>query len=160
MEVEATDETHLDGVAVFLILSVAEEVTAIVCGTLPVVIPQLWQGYTRYRKYRSTQRSQDSAATKIGAVPQSRSLNKGFQKLGENLGTGHLHENEDSSSEQVDSYSEIPLNNVIAQATLPGSSIPMNSTVAEGLPRHKDPVYDARIVVKKEVDVSRSGAAM
>ena len=160
-ETGTANDIHPDGVVIFLILSVAEEVTAIICGTLPVVIPQVWHGYKKYWKYRSSQKSGDGTAAKAGNgdLHQSRGMNRGFQKLGESLGTGHLHGIQDVSGEHSEAYgSMIPLKHVVAGATLPGTSIPMNSTVVETLPRHKSPIDDTRIIVKTKFDISRTGA--
>lgn len=48
-DTRSTNDNDLKGVAVFLILSVAEEVCAIICGSLPVVIPQLFREFKRGR---------------------------------------------------------------------------------------------------------------
>ena len=69
-------------------------------------------------------------------------MNRGFQRLGEGL-DGQLHGTQDLSGENTDPY---------------GSSIPLNTVVAETLPRGEDP-GDAQIVVKKEFHISVGGSA-
>lgn len=56
----------LDGVVSFLILTVAEEVTAIICSSLPVVLPFLYQQYKNSKKVESR---------KYGPAPSSKGSN-------------------------------------------------------------------------------------
>lgn len=128
----------LDGVVVFLILSVAEEVCAIICGSLPVVIPQLIR---EFKKERPSQKSDHSYTTKLGPVPQSRSLIRGFQKLGEGSGD-QVYETRDLAGEHDD---------------LACGSFPMNTVVAETPPQSENP-GDAQIVVRKGYEVTVAGS--
>lgn len=110
---------------VFLILSVAEEVCAIICGSLPVVIPQLVR---EYKRERSSQKTNNSYSTGLGAVPQSRSVIRGFRKLG--AGSNDL------------TYTDWAC-----------GSIPLNTVVTETPPQTEDP-GDTQIVVKREFEVT------
>ncbi len=125
-----TDDDDLDGVAVFLILSVAEEVCAIICGSLPVVIPQLLR---EYRRERSSRKTSSSYSTKLGSVPQSRGIVRGFQKLGEGP-----YESQNLGGEHTD------------------WAIPLNTVVTETPPQTEDPC-DAQIVVRREFEVTVGG---
>ncbi|KAL8953123.1 MAG: hypothetical protein Q9222_001006 [Ikaeria aurantiellina] len=87
---DKTDPSY--GVVIFLILSVAEEVCAILCGSLPVVFPVLYQQYknrpTKSSPSSSSQRKSNSNSTSrftkfSAAVPALGSLGKGFGKLDE-----------------------------------------------------------------------------
>ena len=144
-EPELTGATLSDGVTVFLILTVAEAVCAIVCSTLPVVIPQLFQ---TWKKHHST-RSDDTMVNKVGTANPSKNTPKGttrgFQKLGEfgqDLGDISLA-SQGSSADQIDRQADaIPMNTVIAQTTC----------------THNDDNSDAGIVIKKEFEVTTSQA--
>ncbi|KAL8714471.1 MAG: hypothetical protein Q9220_001804 [cf. Caloplaca sp. 1 TL-2023] len=92
---DKTDPSY--GVVIFLILSVAEEVCAILCGSLPVVFPILYQQYknrpakssaplsSSQRKSKSNSNNSGSRFTSkfSAAVPALGSLGKGFGKLDE-----------------------------------------------------------------------------
>ena len=123
---------------IFLILSVAEEVSAILCASLPVVIPQIFR---ELKKDHSLQKTEDSYTTNLGNVPQSRNMIRGFQKLGEGSGE-QVYQNENMAGGPYD---------------FPGGSIPLNTVVAETTPQTEDP-GDARVVVKKEYEVIRAGS--
>ena len=123
-----------DGVVVFLILSVAEEVCAIICSTLPVVIPQI---YREYKQSRASHKS-DATDSSLGATPRSRTSNKGFKKL-----NGGLPAQSDGDQDLSGQHSNIL-----------GTAIPLNTVVAKTLPQVQDP-GDVGIVVKKEFQISR-----
>lgn len=133
-----TDPDDIDGVVIFLILSVAEEVSAILCASLPVVIPQIFR---ELKKDHSLQKTEDSYTTKLQTVPQSRSMIRGFQKLGEGSGE-QVYQNQTMAGGQYD---------------FTGGSIPLNTVIAETTPQTED-LGDARIVVKKEYEVIRAGS--
>lgn len=139
-DLRPTNDDDLDGVAVFLILSVAEEVCAIICGSLPVVIPQIVREYNRKR---SSQKADHSHSTSLGAVPPSRSMIRGFQKLGEGSGD-QTYESQNPASELTDWAC---------------GSIPMNTVVADTTPQTEDP-GDAQIIVKREYEVTVGGSDM
>ena len=129
------------GVTVFLILTVAEEVCAIICSTLPVVIPQLFQAW---KKHRSTH-TDDTIVNKAGSANASKSTTRGFQKLGEfgqDLGDVSL-DTQGSLAEQIDRQAD---------------AIPMNTVIAHTTCTHDDN-SDAGIVIKKEFEVTSSQAA-
>lgn len=128
---------------VFLILTVAEQVCAIICSTLPVVIPQLFQAW---KKHHSTH-TDDTVVTKPGTVNASKNTTRGFKKLGEfgqDLGDVSLEESQASLAElQIDGQADaIPMNTVIAQTTC----------------THDEGNRDAGIVIKKEFEVTSSQA--
>lgn len=128
-----TNEHALDGVVIFLILSVAEEVCAIICASLSVVIPQL---VLEYKSKRSSQKIDNSYPKRLGAVPQSRSKVRGFQRLGEGLGD-QRPESRNLSSEQ-----DWPL-----------GSIQLSSVVVESRPQTEH-LENTQIVVKTEYEVT------
>ena len=134
-----TNDDNLDGVVVFLILSVAEEVCAMTCGSLPVVIPQLVR---EYKRNHSSPKSDHSYSTKLGNVPQSRGLIRGFRKLGGESSGDRVYEGQNLAGEQ---------------SNWPCGSIALNTVVAETPPHTKDP-GDAQIVVKKEYEVTVGGS--
>ena len=133
-----TDHDLLDGVVIFLILSVAEEVSAILCASLPVIIPQIFR---EMKGNRSLQKKEDSYTTNHGTVPQSRGMIRGFQKLGEGSGE-QIYQTQNLAGEQYD---------------FAGGSIPLNTVVAETTPQTEDP-GDARVLVKTEYEVIRAGS--
>lgn len=137
-DTKLTDDDGLDGVVIFLILSVAEEVSAILCASLPVVIPQIFR---ELKGDRSLQKTEDSYTTNNGTVPQSRGMIRGFQKLGEGSGE-QIYQNQNLAGEQYD---------------FAGGSIPLNTVVAETTPQTEDPGA-ARVVVKTEYEVIRAGS--
>lgn len=131
----STDDDDIDGVVMFLILSAAEAVCAIVCASLPVVVPQLSK---EYKNMRSSRRSKYGASTKHETLSQSRSTSRGFQKLVER--SGH----------QTDHALNLPGK----QTEQPFDSIPLSTVVVE-TPALADDLDDAHIVVTKEVKVVR-----
>lgn len=133
-----TDDDVLDGVVIFLILSVAEEVCAILCASLPVVIPQIFR---EMKNEQSLQKTEDSYVPNHGTGPQSRGMIRGFQKLGEGSGE-QIYQNHNLAGEQYD---------------FAGGAIPLNTVVAEPTPQTEDP-GDARVVVKTEYEVIRVGS--
>ena len=124
------NDDDLGGAVVFLILSVAEEVCAIICGSLPVVIPQLFR---RHERERSSQKTDRNDPTKLGAMPQRRSTIRGFQKLGKGPG-GHTYEVQDL-------------------ADWDSGSVPLNTVVAVTPLRTEEP-RDALIVLKRKYEVT------
>lgn len=122
---------------VFLILTVAEMVCAIICSTLPVVIPQIFQ---TWKKHRSTH-SDDTIANKASITNPSKNTTRGFQKLGEfgqDLGDISL-ESQGSSADQIDAQAD---------------AIPMNTVIARPTGAHNDDSSDTGIVIKKEFEVT------
>ena len=122
-----------DGVVVFLILSVAEEVCAIICASLPVVIPQLFR---TYKNKHSSQKTDSSYSEGLAAVPTSRSKFGGFYKLSEGSGRQtnegcHAADGQDWAS----------------------GSIQLNSVVVESCPQSQD-LDGAHIMVKREYEVT------
>ena len=122
-----------DGVVIFLILSVAEEVCAIICASLPVVIPQLF--HTCKNKH-SSQKTDSSYSNGLAAVPTSRSKIEGFHKLSGGSG-GQTNEGRHAADEQ----------------DWASGSIQLNRVVAESCPQSQD-LDDAHILVKKEYEVT------
>lgn len=139
-ETRPTNYNDLDGVVVFLILSVAEEVCAIICGSLPVVIPQLFREYKSSRE-RSSQKKDRSYSMDLGAITQSRSMVRGFEKLGEGSGD-RAYESRNLAGERIGWAC---------------GSIPANTVVAETLPHTEDP-GDAQIVVQRNYEVTVGGS--
>ena len=80
---------YLDGVAIFLILSAAEVVCALMCSSLPVVAPLLWRQWENRNRKRSTPSRSLSHSSRLTdfnnrlstVVQPSRILNRGFDKL-------------------------------------------------------------------------------
>ena len=130
---EPTNNDALDGVVVFLILSVAEEVCAVVCASLPVVAPQLFR---EYKNKRSSQRTDNS-------YTHTRTMVKGFQKLGE------------GSGDQTTTTTESRI--LAGEEEWACGSIPLNTVVTENPPQTEDP-GDAQIVVKREYEVTVGGS--
>lgn len=128
-----TNGDALDGVVVFLILSVAEEVCAIICASLPVVIPQFVRGY---RSKRSSQETENSYPKRLVAMPQPRSTVGGFQKLSEGLGDRGCEARNLSGGQDWGS-----------------GSILLNHVVVESCRRNQD-LGDAQIGVEREYEVT------
>ena len=131
------NDIALDGVVVFLILSVAEEVCAIICATLPVVAPQLLR---EYKNKRSSHKTDNSYSSRLGTASQPRSMIKGFQKLGEGSGS-QMYEGPTLTGDEDGA----------------SGSIPLNTVVAEHPPQTEDP-GEAQIVVKREYEVTVGGS--
>jgi hypothetical protein len=70
----AISHTPLDGVVIFLILSAATEVAAIVCASMPVVGPEAFKEYKRRRE--------ESSYDYAGHSHSRSRLSKGFEQLG------------------------------------------------------------------------------
>ena len=123
-----------DGVVIFLILSVAEEVCAIICASLPVVIPQLFR---TYRNKHSSQKTDSSSYSKgLAAVVTSRSKIGGFHKISGDS-SGQTNKGCYAAGEQ----------------DWASGSIQLNHVVAESCPRSQD-LDDAQILVKREYEVT------
>ena len=122
-----------DGVVIFLILSVAEEVCAIICASLPVVIPQLFR---TYRNKHSSQKTDSSYSKGLAAVPTSRSKIGGFYKLSGGSG-GQTNEVCHAAGEQ----------------DWASGSIQLNHVVVESCPQSQD-LDDAHVLVKREYEVT------
>lgn len=122
--------SRTDGVVIFLILSAAEAVCAIVCASLPVVGPQIFQKYKAGhppQQKRSTPGNSSYNAT-------ASHISKGFHKLGGPSGDlsdeDHLHSQDDG----------FPLNSVDVEAPAQAHAMHSNGD---------------KIVVKSEVHVTR-----
>ena len=120
---------------VFLILSVAEEVCAIICATLPVVIPQLIQEYKSKRS--SHQKTDNSYSSRHGPASQPRSMVRGFQMLVDGS-AGQTYEGRNVDGDC--------------------GSIPLHTVVAEHPPQTEDP-GQTQIIVKKEYEVTVGGSS-
>ncbi len=131
----STDGDDLDGVVIFLILSGAEAVCAIVCASLPVVVTQLSR---EYKNIGLSRRSKYGSSTKHETLSQSRSTSRGFPRLVE--GSGH----------RTDHAQNLPHE----QTERPFNSIPLSTVVVE-TPALADDFNDAHVVVTKEVKVIR-----
>jgi len=140
-----------DGVVVFLILTVAEEVAAIICSSLPVVIPFFYQ-QSRSRRYspsHSSKRSRFQSSrnlTKLSAlVPPSKGYGRGFGKLDEH------------SESNIGLRSHVAGNKTLVStggaADWPFSS---DSSMAAVAPAKAQDVVNAErdIVVRKEVRIT------
>lgn len=139
---------------VFLILTVAEEVTAIICSSLPVVIPFLYQQCKSrqrnptYSSKRSKYQSSTNHTKLSSIVTPSRSLNRGFGKLNEHSdsiielrshGAGNL------ASVSTGGAADWPL----------CSNDPSYSMAAAGPAKAQDVINCERdIVVRKEVHIT------
>lgn len=66
---------RIDGVAVFLILTAAEETTAVVCACLPVIVPQL------VRMYRGKVKKNEYSYDNGGHVSSERQSPRGFKRV-------------------------------------------------------------------------------
>ena len=128
------NDGKLDGVVVFLILSVAEEVCAMICASLPVVIPHVLR---EYRRKRTSQKTSSSYPSKLGSRSQLRSMIRGFQKLGGRSGD-RTYPCEDLAGEHTDQ--------------VPGS-IQLDALVAQEPLRFEDH-GNGRIAVKREYEVT------
>ena len=126
------NDNAIDGVVVFLILSVAEEVCAMICACLPVVIPQFVRGY---RSKRSPQETGNSYPKRLVAIPQPRSTVGGFQKLSEGLGDWGFEGRNLSGGQDW------------------GSDFLLNHVVVESCHRNQD-LGDAQIGVEREYEVT------
>ncbi|KAL8820590.1 MAG: hypothetical protein Q9191_007482 [Dirinaria sp. TL-2023a] len=166
---DSTDPSY--GVVIFLILSAAEEVCAILCGSLPVVLPILYQQYKSWRHSQPSNSSSSrrryklnsggSGLTKLSTVvvPPSRILGRGFGKLDE----------ESDSSVELKSHAGGGATTVSASrgAGGGGAGWPFDDpaaptytvAAAQAAPvRAEDVVDDERdIVVRKEVHVTAVG---
>ena len=114
---------------IFLILSVAEEVCAIICASLPVIGPQLFQ---EFKKHKVTEKSDPDSSIMMG------SINRGFYRLGE--------KNRDTSLEAQN----LPSN---AHTEWLGSPNPHNETTVESPPNNSGP-DDSQIMVRSEYKVT------
>ena len=130
----------IDGVVIFMILSVAEEVCAIVCSSLPVIGPQLFLTFKRDHSSRKLEHS--SSSSKFKAIAQSRTcVSKGFQRLAGGP-LGHAPDSQQTLHR-------------VQRADWPCAEIPLNTVTAETMSQHED-LSDTGIVVRKEVQVSRA----
>ena len=128
------NDGNLDGVVVFLILSVAEEVCAIICASLPVVIPHVLR---EYRRERTSHKTSSSYPSNPGSRSQLRSMIRGFQKLGGRSGD-RIYPGEDLAGEHSD--------------RVPGS-IQLDALATQEPPRFEDH-GNGQIVVKREYEVT------
>lgn len=139
---------------VFLILTVAEEVTAIICSSLPVVIPFLYQ-QSKSRQHspsHSSKRSKFQSSpnlTKLSSlVPPSISFGRGF---------GKLDEHSDSSIElRSHGAGNIALVSTGGAAEWPFCSNNPSYSMAAATPAKAQNVANAGrdIVVRKEVRIT------
>lgn len=143
---------------IFLILSVAEEVCAILCGSLPVVLPILYQQYKAWRQPTSNSSrkykiNSGSGLTKLSTVvPPSRSLGRGFGKLDE----------ESDSSVELKSHgagnTTLASNGGGGGWPFDNNDAPTYTVAAAQTPAKAENVVDeGDIVVRKEVHVTAVG---
>ena len=108
----------LDGVVVFLILTAAEGVCAVICASLPVIIPQV---ILEYRLYRGAGRSRYGSG-KLATRTQSSNANRGFRELVMAKGD----QTEDVLTQRggrTERYqSSVPMNNIVTVMSTPADN--------------------------------------
>ncbi len=139
---------------VFLILTVAEEVTAIVCSSLPVVIPFLYRQSKNglHSPSHSSKKSNFQSSpnlTKLGAlIPPSISSGRGF---------GKLKEHSDSSVElRSHGAGSIALNSTGGATQWPSCGKNPSYSMATATPAKDQGMvnHEKDIVVRKEIRIT------
>lgn len=139
---------------VFLILTVAEEVTAIICSSLPVVTPFLYQQFKnrQHSPSHSSKRSKFHSSpnlTKLSTVvPPSISLGRGFGRLDE-----HPYSSFELRSHGADNVASVSSGGA---AEWPFCNSNPSYSMAAATPAKAQDVVNAErdIVVRKEVRIT------
>ncbi|KAL9105668.1 MAG: hypothetical protein Q9227_009186 [Pyrenula ochraceoflavens] len=126
------------GVVIFLILSAATEVTAIICACLPVIGPYFFKRLATTQKHSSDSKQRGFRSTPVSPYSHK---SRGFEILdGSVHGTEDLSTTNFSQDDHLGKHDVLPMNNNI-------------TAITEGS-RHSSRQENDRIWVESEVEVT------